>query len=46
LAVNTGLAPVFRSGLILAGFERWFGQFGLQPGVLSRAAWALGALSD
>jgi ABC-type amino acid transport substrate-binding protein len=46
LAVNTGLAPVFHSGLIFAGFERWFGQFGLQPGVLSQAAWALGALSD
>lgn len=46
LAVNTGLAPVFHSGRIFAGFERWFGQFGLQPGVLSEAAWALGALSD
>ena len=46
LAVNTGLAPVFRSGLIFAGFEKWFGQVGLQPGVLSQAAWALGALSD
>ena len=46
LAVNTGLAPVFRSGLIFAGFERWFGRFGLQPGVLSQAAWALGSLSD
>jgi|SRR6516164_4567985 len=46
LAVNTGLASVFRSGLIFAGFERWFGRFGLQPGALSQAAWALGALSD
>jgi len=46
LAVNTGVAPVFRSGLIFAGFKRWFGQIGLEPGVLSRAAWALGALSD
>ena len=46
LAVNTGLVPVFHSGLIFAGFERWFGQFGLQPGVLSQVAWALGALSD
>jgi glutamate/aspartate transport system substrate-binding protein len=46
LAVNTGLAPVFRSGLIFAGFKRWFGQMGLEPGVLSRAAWALGALPD
>ena len=46
LAVNTGLARVFRGGLIFAGFERWFGQLGLQPGVLSQAAWALGALPD
>jgi glutamate/aspartate transport system substrate-binding protein len=46
LAVNTGLAPVFRSGLIFAGFKRWFGQMGLEPAALSRAAWALGALSN
>ena len=46
LAVNTGLASVFRSGLIFAGFKTWFGQIGLEPGVLPRAAWALGALSD
>jgi len=46
LAVNTGLAPVFHSGRIFAGFERWFGRFGLQPGILSQAAWALGSLSD
>ena len=46
LAVNTGLASVFRSGLIFTGFKTWFGQMGLQPGVLPRAAWALGALSD
>lgn len=46
LAVNKGLASVFRSGVIFAGFKRWFGQFGLDPGVLSQAAWALGALKD
>ena len=46
LAVNTGLASVFRSGLIFAGFKTWFGQIGLEPGVLPRAAWALGALAD
>ena len=46
LAVNTGLAPIFRSGLIFEGFDRWFGPIGLQPGLLSKAAWALGALSD
>jgi glutamate/aspartate transport system substrate-binding protein len=46
LAVNKGLASVFRSGVIFAGFKRWFGQIGLDPGVLSQAAWALGALKD
>ena len=46
LAVNTGLAPIFRGGAIFEGFKRWFGQVGLQPGVLSQAAWALGALSN
>src|SRR5215469_14276344 len=43
LAVNTGLASVFRS---FAGFKTWFGQMGIQPGALPRAAWALGALSN
>jgi ABC-type amino acid transport substrate-binding protein len=46
LAVNTGLAPIFSSGLIFEGFKKWFGQIGLRPGVLSQAAWALGGLSN
>lgn len=46
LAVNAGLAPVFRSGLIFEGFKKWFSPIGLRPGVLSTAAWALGGLPE
>ena len=46
LAVNTGLAPIFRSGLIFEGFKKWFSQVGLRPGLLSQAAWALGGLGN
>jgi glutamate/aspartate transport system substrate-binding protein len=44
LAVNTALAQIFRSGRITEVFERWF--FGLRPGLLLSAAYALGRLSD
>jgi glutamate/aspartate transport system substrate-binding protein len=44
LAVNTGLAKVFRSGKTVDLFERWF--FGSQPGVLLQALYALGRISD
>jgi glutamate/aspartate transport system substrate-binding protein len=40
LAVNTGLAEVYRSGMIVAVFKKWFDQLGLQPGVLSEALMA------
>lgn len=46
LAVNTGLAKIYRSGAIGAVFKRWFDQLGLQPGVLTQAAYALGSLTD
>jgi glutamate/aspartate transport system substrate-binding protein len=46
LAVNTGLAQIYRSGQILEIYRRWFDPIGLPPGVLLRAAFALGALSD
>lgn len=46
LAVNTGLAQVYRDGTIAAVFKKWFGQLGLQPGVLVRAAYALGGLPE
>ncbi len=46
LAVNTGLAQVLRSGQVVPLYQKWFGQFGLEPGVLLRAAYLLGALPD
>jgi len=44
LAVNTGLAQIFRSGKTVDLFERWF--FGSRPGVLLEALYALGRISD
>ena len=44
LAVNTGLAQIFRSGKTIDLFERWF--FGSRPGVLLEALYALGRISD
>jgi ABC-type amino acid transport substrate-binding protein len=46
LAVNTGLAQIYRSGQIDQVFKRWFSPIGLEPGVLLRAAYTLGSLSD
>ncbi len=46
LAVNTGLAQVFRSGLNVEVFRRWFEQIGLRPGGLVGAAFMLGSLTD
>jgi glutamate/aspartate transport system substrate-binding protein len=44
LAVNTGLAEIFRGGKTTELFERWF--FGLQPGVLLGSLYALGRISE
>jgi ABC-type amino acid transport substrate-binding protein len=46
LAVNTGLAQIYRSGDIVTVYRKWFGQLGLDPGVLAKAAYALGGLSQ
>jgi ABC-type amino acid transport substrate-binding protein len=46
LTVNTGLAQVLRSGQIVPVYQAWFGQFGLEPGALLRAAYTLGALPE
>src|SRR5271169_359465 len=46
LAVNTGLAQVYRSGQIIEIYKRWFDPIGLSPTVLLRAAYAFGALTD
>jgi glutamate/aspartate transport system substrate-binding protein len=44
LAVNTGLAQIFRTGKTVDLFERWF--FGSRPGILLEALYALGRISD
>jgi ABC-type amino acid transport substrate-binding protein len=44
LAVNTGLAEIYRSGVVVGVYKKWFGQLGLDPGVLGKAAYALGGL--
>ena len=44
LAVNTGLAQIFRSGQAADVFQRWF--FGMRPGPLMQTVYALGSLAD
>jgi ABC-type amino acid transport substrate-binding protein len=46
LAVNTGLAQIYRSGQIVAVFKKWFEEIGLRPGALLGAAYTLGGLSE
>ena len=46
LAVNTGLAEVFRSGEIMKVFDRWFTPIGMRPGLLLGSTYALGALRE
>jgi ABC-type amino acid transport substrate-binding protein len=45
LAVNTALAEVFRCGLILTVFSKWFDQIKLKPGPVLLSAFSLGALA-
>jgi len=44
LAVNTGLAQIFRSGQAGDLFQHWF--FGFRPGPLMLTVYALGSLAD
>jgi ABC-type amino acid transport substrate-binding protein len=44
LAVNSGLADIFRSNQIASVFGKWFNQIGLKPGPLLLSAFTLGAL--
>jgi ABC-type amino acid transport substrate-binding protein len=46
LAVDSGLAEIYRSGQIVRVFEAWFGRVGLHPGMLLRAAYMFGALPE
>jgi glutamate/aspartate transport system substrate-binding protein len=46
LAVNTGLARLYRGGAVVDLFRKWFDPIGLKAGPLLLAAYQLGALSD
>ena len=45
LAVNSGLASIYRSGEIVEIFDRWFRDLG-DPGPLVRALYLLGAIPE
>lgn len=46
LAVNTGLAQIYRSGEVAGVFKKWFDQIGLQMSPALRTMYGLGALAD
>ena len=46
LAVNTGLAEIYRSGQIVAIFKGWFDRIGMQISPVLRIVYGLGSLSD
>lgn len=46
LAVNTGLAQIYRSGEIAGVFKKWFDQIGLRMSPALRIMYGLGALTD
>jgi glutamate/aspartate transport system substrate-binding protein len=46
LAVNTGLAQVYRDGRVVMVFKAWFDQVGLPLGPILRVVYGLGSLSD
>ena len=46
LAVNTGLAQVFRSGQVVNVFRSWFDRIGMQMSPVLRIVYGLGSLSD
>ena len=46
VAVNTGLAEIYRDGRVLGVFKGWFDRIGLQMSPVLRIMYGLGALSD
>jgi len=46
LAVNTGLAEIYRTGQIIPIFKGWFDRVGMQMGPVLRIMYGLGSLSD
>lgn len=46
LAVNTGLAEIYRSGQVVVIFKGWFDRIGMQISPVLRIMYGLGSLSD
>src|SRR5262245_44926108 len=46
LAVNTGLAQIYRDGRVVGVFKAWFDRIGLQMSPVLRIMYGLGALSE
>lgn len=46
LAVNTGLAEMYRRGAIVPIYQKWFSSVGMEPGVLLETLYVLGALPE
>jgi ABC-type amino acid transport substrate-binding protein len=46
LAVNTGLAQIYRDGRVIGVFKTWFDRIGLQMSPVLRIIYGLGAMSD
>jgi glutamate/aspartate transport system substrate-binding protein len=46
LAVNTGLAEMYRRGGIVPIYQKWFSSVGMEPGVLLETLYVLGALPE
>ena len=46
LAVNAGLAEMYRRGMVVPIYQKWFSSVGLEPGMLLEALFLLGALPE
>jgi glutamate/aspartate transport system substrate-binding protein len=46
IAVNAGLADMYRRGAMIPIYQKWLSDIGMEPGVLLEALFVLGALPD
>jgi glutamate/aspartate transport system substrate-binding protein len=46
IAINAGLADMYRRGAIIPIYQKWLSNVGLEPGVLLQALFVLGALPE
>jgi len=46
IAVNSGLAEMYRRGAMIPIYQKWLSDVGMEPGVLLEALFVLGALPD